>query len=84
MLFDAFDSSLGANNRRKNIGTQVQTVIHTIKWGDRMKIISMIYYNGKWVPQEEIPKEKLHEQVKKVLTRAGKNIGLSVQKVKSA
>ena len=49
-----------------------------------MKIISMIYYNGQWVPQEEIPKEKLHEQVKKVLTRAGKNIGLSVQKGKSA
>lgn len=45
-----------------------------------LKIVSMIKIDGKWVNQEEIPKEKLAEIVAKVMVRAGSAIGAKVQK----
>ena len=45
-----------------------------------LKIVSMIKIDGKWVHQEEIPKEKLAEIVAKVMERAGNSIGATVQK----
>ena len=45
-----------------------------------VNIVSMIYVNGKWTPQEEVSKEELHSHVQKVIERAGQNIGFEVRK----
>lgn len=48
-------------------------------------IISMIKVNGEWINQDDLPPEFVQETVKKVLERAGNNIGLKlIEQKKSA
>ena len=49
-----------------------------------MRIISEIKVNGKWVKQEQLPKEFVAQVVEETICRAGKVIGFEVQKEKSA
>ena len=49
-----------------------------------MRIISEIMVNGKWVKQEQLPKEFVAQVVEETICRAGKVIGFEVQKEKSA
>ena len=69
---------------QRNRGKQVQTAMHMILRGDEVKIVSMIYYAGKWTPQEEVPQKDFREQVEKIMKQAGKNIGLVIEKKQSA
>lgn len=45
-----------------------------------IKIVSLIEYNGEWVPQEELPEEYVRKMVVEAIVRAGKSIGFEVRK----
>lgn len=44
-----------------------------------VKIVSLIEYNGEWVPQEELPEEYVRKMVEEAIIRAGKSIGFEVK-----
>ena len=45
-------------------------------------IISEFEINGKWINQDELPKEFVKQTVENTIKRAAKNIGLKVSSVK--
>ncbi len=45
-------------------------------------IVSEININGKWINQDELPKEFVKQTVENAIKRAAKNIGLKVSSVK--
>lgn len=47
-----------------------------------MKIISEIKVNGKWVNQDELPEEFVHETVEKTLSEAVRKVGFEPVKKK--
>lgn len=49
-----------------------------------MQIISEIKVNGKWINQDQLPKEVVMQIVEETICRAGKTIGFEVKKENTA
>lgn len=44
-----------------------------------MKIISMLYIDGKWIEQEKIPEKEQDKIIQDTMKRAGMSIGAELQ-----